>query len=158
MENNYNATFRLKSSNNEYIMNIKIIKDFGQPKIEILLTHKLKEGNIDFLLQSSKEELIKENYFLSKFDTIKAIFNYFISIIKMQQIRILKPSTYFYYINLYDTRQKLNFQILIRKKNKDNIRVITELKQMIEDQKKQLKKLHSEIEKISSLENNDNNF
>ena len=155
MENQYNILFRLKSSNNEYLINIQIIKDFKQLKLEISLTHKLIEGDIKFLLQSSKEELIKENNFLSKFSTIQDIFNYFIKIIKEQQIKILKPTTSYYYINFYDTNEKKNFQILLPKKVEDNIKEIVELKRMIEDQKKLLIELHSEIEKISAIEKKD---
>ena len=156
MEKKFNLNFRLNSSNNEYLINIKIREDFKQLKLEILLTHKLREGDIQFLLQSSREELIKENKFLSKFSTIQDIFNYFIKIIKKQQIKILKPSTSYYYINLYDTIEKQNFQILLPKKVEDNIKEIAELKRMIEEQKKLLIELHSEIEKISRLDKNDN--
>ena len=67
MEKKFNLNFRLNSSNNEYLINIKIREDFKQLKLEILLTHKLREGDIQFLLHSSREELIRENQFLSKF-------------------------------------------------------------------------------------------
>ena len=147
---NNSVGFRLKSSNNEYIIKIKLLNDEKPPKLQISLKHKLKGKDINFLLQKSKEELIKENSYLSQFNSLKEIFDYFIKIIKSQNIQISKPNTdtiFFYYINFLDQKKQLNIQILIPK--------LDPLIEILKEDKKRLEKenegLISEIKRISDL-------
>jgi hypothetical protein len=103
MEENY-LSFRLRSTNNEYLITIKLLNDIEPQKLEISLTHKLKTGNINFLLLNSREELIEKYNFLSQFNSIKEIFDYFIKIIKSQNIKIIKPNNqciFFYHIEFF---------------------------------------------------------
>ena len=115
MENNI-ISFRLKSSHNEYIITMKLLNDKEPQKLEISLIHILKTGNISFLLQKSKEELINENKFLSELNSIKEIFDYFVKIIKSHNMQIIKPNSLFifsYYIEFFDKEKHLSIPILL---------------------------------------------
>ena len=113
MSNNC-ISFKLKSANNEYFITIRLLDDKETQKLEISLKHKLKTGDIDFLLQKSLEELICENNYLSQFNSIKEIFDYFIKIIKSQNMQIVKPITPnidFYYMEFFDQEKQIYLQI-----------------------------------------------
>ena len=116
MENSNCISFRLKSKNNEYLIKIKLLDNEEPQKLEISLIHILKTGNISFLLQKSKEELINENKFLSEFNSIKEIFDYFVKIIKSHNMQIIKPNSHFifsYYIEFFDKEKHLSIPILL---------------------------------------------
>ena len=119
MSNNC-ISFKLKSTNNEYFITIRLLDDKEPQKLEISLKHKLKDKDINFLLQKSKEELIKENSYLSQFNSLKEIFDYFIKIIKSQNMQIVKPNTpniNFYYIEFFDQEKQIYLQIYIPKED-----------------------------------------
>ena len=148
-------SFRLKSKNNEYIIKIKIQHDVDPEYLEISLIHKLRTGDINFLLQSSKDELIKDNDFLSQFDSIQEIFNYFVKIIQSQKISIIKPSSTCYFINFYDQERIFNFQVILPKKVMNiNEKKIEELERKAKEQQNKISELESEIQRLSKLEGN----
>ena len=65
MEDNYNLKFKINSANNQYLIEIKIINnDLDQKKLEISLIHKIKNTNIEYFAQYTKESLINENNIL----------------------------------------------------------------------------------------------
>ena len=70
MENNI-ISFKLKSSHNEYILTMKLLNDKKPQKLEISLKHILKDEEIYFIIQKSKGELIQENSYLFKFNSIQ---------------------------------------------------------------------------------------
>ena len=147
----YNGlSFRLNSTNNEYIIKIRILEFDNPQKLETQLKHKLITGDINFFLQNSFDELIKDNFFLSQFSSIQEIYNYFVKIISSQQITIIKPSTTCYYINFYDQEKQFNFMLLLSKIT-ENIKKIRELINQNEEQKKQILRLESEIKQISKI-------
>ena len=47
MEEN-SLSFKLRSTNNEYLITIKLLEDIEPQKLEISLTHKQKTGDINF--------------------------------------------------------------------------------------------------------------
>ena len=149
MSNNC-ISFKLKSTNNEYFITIRLLDDKEPQKLEISLKHKLKTGDIDFLLQKSLEELKCENNYLSQFNSIKEIFDYFIKIIKSQNMQIVKPNTpniNFYYIEFFDQEKQIYLQIYIPKEGP----IIKELKEKNQKLENENKYLRSEIDKISNI-------
>ena len=151
---NKSLSFRLFSSENEYIITLKLLNDREPQKLEISLTHKLQTGNINFFLKSSREELINENIFLSQFNSVKEIFDYFIKIIKSQKIKIFKPiinqRIFFYKIEFYDEETENYFYVLIPRDDNYKIKKYEEL---IEEQKKKIEapEKESSIKKIDSI-------
>ena len=149
MSNNC-ISFKLKSTNNEYFITIRLLDDKETQKLEISLKHKLKTGDIDFLLQKSLEELKCENNYLSQFNSIKEIFDYFIKIIKSQNMQIVKPITPnidFYYMEFFDQEKQIYLQIYIPKEGP----IIKELKEKNQKLESKIKYLRSEIDRISNI-------
>ena len=159
MENNI-ISFKLKSSHNEYILTMKLLNDKKPQKLEISLKHILKDEEIYFIIQKSKGELIQENSYLSKFNSIQEIIDYFIKIIKSQNIHIIKPNTgniSYYYIELFDQEKQLNIQILIPKVEVENIFHISDISgstDIFEDEKTLLKENNNNF----SFKKEPNNF
>ena len=149
MSNNC-ISFKLKSTNNEYFITIRLLDDKETQKLEISLKHKLKTGDIDFLLQKSLEELICENNYLSQFNSIKEIFDYFIKIIKSQNMQIVKPITPnidFYYMEFFDQEKQIYLQIYLPKEAP----IIKELEEKNKKLEREKEYLISEIERISNI-------
>ena len=149
MSNNC-ISFKLKSTNNEYFITIRLLDDKEPQKLEISLKHKLKTGDIDFLLQKSLEELKCENNYLSQFNSIKEIFDYFIKIIKSQNMQIVKPITPnidFYYMEFFDQEKQIYLQIYIPKEAP----IIKELEEKNKKLEREKEYLISEIERISNI-------
>ena len=159
MENNI-ISFKLKSSHNEYILTMKLLNDKKPQKLEISLKHILKDEEIYFSIQKSKGELIQENSYLSKFNSIQEIIDYFIKIIKSQNIHIIKPNTgniSYYYIEFFDQEKQLNIQILIPKVEVENIFHISGISgstDIFEDEKILLKENNNNF----SFKKDPNNF
>ena len=159
MENNI-ISFKLKSSHNEYILTMKLLNDKKPQKLEISLKHILKDEEIYFSIQKSKGELIQENSYLSKFNSIQEIIDYFIKIIKSQNIHIIKPNTgniSYYYIEFFDQEKQLNIQILIPKVEVENIFHISDISgstDIFEDEKTLLKENNNNF----SFKKEPNNF
>ena len=116
MDDENNILFRLKSVNNEYEINLNLLNNLQPQILEITLTHKMNENNIIFFLERNREQLIKENENFSKFNTIQEIFNYIISLIKNQHIKIIRQNLSYYYIQLSDVQKNIEFLILIPRK------------------------------------------
>ena len=141
MEDNYNLKFKINSANNQYLIEIKIINnDLDQKKLEISLIHKIKNTNIEYFAQYTKESLINENNILSQFKKIEEIYDYLIKFIMSKQFQIIKPSLSKYYIYFFNEENKINFQILIPKKL-DEKKEIMKLKQEIESYQKKVEDL-----------------
>ena len=157
MEDNYNLKFKINSANNEYLIEIKIINnDLDQKKLEISLIHKIKNTNIEYFAQYTKESLINENNILSQFKTIEQIYDYLIKFIMSKQFQIVKPSLSKYYIYFFNEENKINFQILIPKKL-DEKKEIMELKQEIESYQKKLEDLVFKVKEFNNDERSINN-
>ena len=153
MEEN-SLSFRLRSTNNEYLITLKLLNDIEPQKIEISLTHKLKTGDINFLLLNSREELIEKYNFLSQFNSIKEIFDYFIKIIKSQNIKIIKPNNqciFFYHIEFYDKEKENYLYVLIPKIEENDNNKIKYLEGIIEKKDKKIEDLNNEIYRISNI-------
>ena len=157
MEDNYNLKFKINSAKNEYLIEIKIINnDLDQKKLEISLIHKIKNTNIEYFAQYTKESLINENNILSQFKTIEEIYDYLIKFIMSKQFQIVKPSLSKYYIYFFNEENKINFQILIPKKL-DEKKEIMELKQEIESYQKKLEDLEFKVKEFNNDERSINN-
>jgi hypothetical protein len=133
---NKSLSFRLFSSENEYLITLKLLNDIKQPKLEISLTHKLSTGNINFFLKSSRDELINENIFLSQFNSVKEIFDYFIKIIKSQNFKIIKQNNqciFFYHIEFYDKEKQNYLYVLLPKIEENDNNKIKYLEGVIEE-------------------------
>ena len=157
MEDNYNLKFKINSANNQYLIEIKIINnDLDQKKLEISLIHKIKNTNIEYFAQYTKESLINENNILSQFKTIEEIYDYLIKFIMSKQFQIVKPSLSNYYIYFFNEENKINFQILIPKKL-DEKKEIMKLKQEIESYQKKLDDLESKVKEFNDDERSINN-
>ena len=153
MEEN-SLSFKLRSTNNEYLITIKLLNDIEPQKLEISLTHKLKTGNINFLLLNSREELIEKYNFLSQFNSIKEIFDYFIKIIKSQNIKIIKPNNqciFFYHIEFYDKEKQNYLYVLLPKIEENDNNKIKYLENIIEKKDKKIEDLNNEIYRISNI-------
>ena len=159
MDDENNILFRLKSVNNEYEINLNLLNNLQPQILEITLTHKMNENNIIFFLESNREQLIKENENFSEFNTIQEIFNYIISLIKNQHIKIIRQNLSYYYIQLSDVQKNIEFLILIPRKEVNYSK--KEVKEEIESLKKQLKDCQKQInnltEKISQINTGDIN-
>ena len=159
MDDENNILFRLKSVNNEYEINLNLLNNLQPQILEITLTHKMNENNIIFFLERNREQLIKENENFSKFNTIQEIFNYIISLIKNQHIKIIRQNLSYYYIQLSDVQKNIQFLILIPRKEVNYSK--KEVKEEIESLKKQLKDCQKQInnltEKISQINTGDIN-
>ena len=159
MDDENNILFRLKSVNNEYEINLNLLNNLQPQILEITLTHKMDENNIIFFLERNREQLIKENENFSKFNTIQEIFNYIISLIKNQHIKIIRQNLSYYYIQLSDVQKNIQFLILIPRKEVNYSK--KEVKEEIESLKKQLKDCQKQInnltEKISQINTGDIN-
>ena len=157
MDDENNILFRLKSVNNEYEINLNLLNNLQPQILEITLTHKMNENNIIFFLERNREQLIKENENFSKFNTIQEIFNYIISLIKNQHIKIIRQNLSYYYIQLSDVQKNIQFLILIPRKEVNYSK--KEVKEEIESLKKQLKDCQKQInnltEKISQINTGD---
>ena len=157
MEDNYNLKFKINSANNQYLIEIKIINnDLDQKKLEISLIHKIKNTNIEYFAQYTKESLINENNILSQFKTIEEIYDYLIKFIMSKQFQIVKPSLSNYYIYFFNEENKINFQILIPKKL-DEKKEIMELKQEIESYQKKVEDLEFKVKEFNNDERSINN-
>ena len=115
-----------------------------------------------FFLERNREELISENKNLSEFKTIQEIFNYIISLIKNQHIKIIRPNSSYYYIKLKDVRKNIEFLILIPRKEeniskKETKEEIEILKQQIIECKKQIDELTDKLSKINVSQGDINN-
>ena len=153
MEEN-SLSFRLRSTNNKYLITIKLLNDIEPQKLEISLTHKQKTGDINFFLLNSREELIEKYNFLSQFNSIKEIFDYFIKIIKSQNIKIIKPNNqclFFYHIEFYDKEKENYLYILIPKIEENDNNKIKYLENIIEKKDKKIEDLNNEIYRISNI-------
>ena len=159
MDDENNILFRLKSVNNEYEINLNLLNNLQPQILEITLTHKMDENNIIFFLERNREQLIKENENFSEFNTIQEIFNYIISLIKNQHIKIIRQNLSYYYIQLSDVQKNIQFLILIPRKEVNYSK--KEVKEEIESLKKQLKDCQKQInnltEKISQINTGDIN-
>ena len=148
------SSFRLKSKNNYYIIEIKTLNKENPQKLEISLIHKLPIEDKKFFLQKSKDALTKENDIFSQFDSIQEIYNYLTKIIKSQQIKIIKPeipeiSNYFIYF--FDQENQLDFQITIPKIQNENIEIINVLKEDIKSQADEIKQLKKQVLSLSNF-------
>lgn len=133
--------YNLKSINNTYLISFKIIDEEKFQKIEIKLTHKSPPENLIFLLRNTRNELIRGNKCLSKYNSIKEIFNYFIGLLKPYQVKIIKcPADY--YIILFDNKNDIKIKIQMSKMNDD----YSEIETKIKDQKK-IEESENELEK-----------
>jgi len=154
-ENNF--LFRLKSVNNEYEINLNLHNNLQPQILEITLAHKMNENNRIFFLERNREQLIQENENFSEFDTIQEIFNYIISLIKHNHIKIIRPNSSYYYIQLSDVQKNIEFRILIPRKEVNYSK--KEKKEEIESLKEQLKNYQEQIdiltEKISQINTGD---
>ena len=148
MDDKEQFLFSLKSSNNEYILSMKIIDEEKVDKLEIKLKHKLPSGNLFFLLRNTQIELIRDNQFLSIYNSINEIFDYFVKIIKSQHIKIQRYCSSYYYINLFDEENKINFSILIPRMMEDNEET-EHLKEIMKQQEQSIKELKNEIDILS---------
>ena len=157
MDDENNFLFRLKSVNNEYEINLNLLNNLQPQIIEITLTHKMNENNRIFFLERNREQLIQENENFSEFNTIQEIFNYIISLIKNNHIKIIRPNSSYYYIQLSDVQKNIEFRILIARKEVNYSE--KEKKEEIESLKKQLKDCQEQIdiltEKISQISTGD---
>ena len=157
MDDENNFLFRLKSVNNEYEINLNLLNNLQPQIIEITLTHKMNENNRIFFLERNREQLIQENENFSDFNTIQEIFNYIISLIKKNHIKIIRPNLSYYYIQLSDVQKNIEFRILIPRKEVNYSE--KEKKEEIESLKKQLKDCQEQIdiltEKISQISTGD---
>ena len=148
MDDKEQFLFSLKSPNNEYILSMKIIDEEKVDKLEIKLKHKLSSGNLFFLLRNTQIELIRDNQFLSIYNSIDEIFDCFVKIIKSQHIKIQRYCSSYYYINLFDEDNKINFSILIPRMMEDNEET-EHLKEIMKQQEQSIKKLKNEIDILS---------
>ena len=148
MDDKEQFLFSLKSSNNEYILSMKIIDEEKVDKLEIKLKHKLSSGNLFFLLRNTQIELIRDNQFLSIYNSIDEIFDYFVKIIKSQHIKIQRYCSSYYYINLFDEKNQINFSILIPRMMEDNEET-EHLKEIMKQQEQSIKELKNEIDILS---------
>ena len=89
-------SFKLKSNENVYLINIKVLDNIIPNRLEILLTHKSSTEILQFYLNNSKEDLIKENAFFAKFGTINEIFSYLKKFISPKTFSIIKVSETYY--------------------------------------------------------------
>ena len=163
MDDENNVLFRLKSLNNEYIINLKLLKNLQPQKLEITLIHKTKEIDKVFFLERNREELISENENLSEFNTIEEIFEYIITLIKHQHITIIKPNTSYYYIKLFDDNKNIDFHILIPRKEdnysqKEEKEEIKLLQNKLKACQEQIDILTEKMSKINELQKNCNNI
>ena len=154
MNDENNVLFRLKSSNNDYIINLKLLKNLQPQKLEITLIHKTKEIDKVFFLERNREELISENENLSEFNTIEEIFKYIITLIRHQHITIIKPNISYYYIKLFDDNNNIDFQILIQRKG-DNYSQREE-KEEIKSLKDKIKYFQEQIDILTEKMSNKN--
>ena len=155
MDDGNNFLFRLKSVNNEYEINLNLLNNLQPQIIEITLTHKMNENNRIFFLERNREQLIQENENFSGFNTIQEIFNYIISLIKNNHIKIIRPNLSYYYIQLSDVQKNIEFRILIARKEvnyskKEEKEEIESLKKQLKDCQKQIDELTEKISQIST--------
>ena len=155
MDDENNILFRLKSVNNEYEINLNLLNNLQPQILEITLTHKMNENNRIFFLERNREQLIQENENFSEFDTIQEIFNYIISLIKKNHIKIIRPNLSYYYIQLSDVQKNIEFLILIPRKEvnyskKEKIEEIESLKKQLKDCQEQIDILTEKISQIST--------
>ena len=153
MDDENNFLFRLKSVNNEYEINLNLLNNLQPQIIEITLTHKMNEKDRIFFLERNREQLIQENENFSDFNTIQEIFNYIISLIKKNHIKIIRPNLSYYYIQLSDVQKNIEFLILIPRKEvnyskKEKIEEIESLKKQLKDCQKQIDILTETIKEI----------
>ena len=146
MDDENNFLFRLKSVNNEYEINLNLLNNLQPQILEITLTHKMNENNRIFFLERNREQLIQENENFSGFNTIQEIFNYIMSLIKKNHIKIIRPNLSYYYIQLSDVQKNIEFRILIARKEVNYSK--KEEKEEIESLKKQLKDCQKQIKKL----------
>ena len=146
-------TFKLRSPNNVYIINLKLLNYLEEPKLEITLRHKLKNGDKIYFLETGKEELISQAENLAEFDTIQEIYKYIISLIRNQGITIIRPNKAFYNIKLFDKEKNIYFQIVIQKNKKENEEIM-KLKNTVKELESQITMLKETIQKRSKIEQN----
>ena len=161
MDDGNNFLFRLKSVNNEYEINLNLHNNLQPQILEITLAHKMNENNRIFFLERNREQLIQENENFSEFDTIQEIFNYIISLIKKNHIKIIRPNLSYYYIQLSDVQKNIEFRILIARKEvnyseKEKKEEIESLKKQLKDCQKQINNLTEKISQINTGDINSN--
>ena len=151
MEENKEFLYKLKSINSTYLLLLKIIDEEKYQKIEIKLTHQKPSENLIFLLRNTRNELIKANNCLSKFNSIPEIFNYFIELLKLYKIKIIKQCFSYYYIILFDKKKDIEIKIQIPKIN-DNY---SEIEEIIKKPGNSTEEPEKEFEKSSQRDSND---
>ena len=117
MEENNKFWFKIKSPHNEYLLSLQTINNAKSEEIlEISLIHKLETGDLEYFLQAPRDELVKDNEILSKYNTISEIFYYFVNCLNNQKIRIIRPSIFCYIMHIFDDNN--HFQLSIPRKFK----------------------------------------
>ena len=162
MDDENNLSFRLKSVNNQYEINLNFLNNLQPQILEITLIHKINENDKIFFLQRNREQLISENQNLSEFNTIQEIFKYIITLIKNHHIKIIRPNSSYYYIKLNDPQKNIEFLILIPRKEenyskKEKKEEIESLKKELIHCQKQIDILTEKISKIDAPKEDDNN-
>ena len=103
MEENNKFWFKIKSPHNEYLLSLQTINNAKSEEIlEISLIHKLETGDLEYFLQAPRDELVKDNEILSKYNTISEIFDYFVNCLNNQKIRITRPSIFCYIMHIFN--------------------------------------------------------
>ena len=149
-------SFKLKSNENIYLINIKVLDNIIPNRLEILLTHKSSTEILQFYLNNSKEDLIKENAFFAKFGTINELFSYLKKFISPKTFSIIKVNKTYYYLNFFDSGMNQGFKLIL--KNKENNKNNTLFQaNSINKEIKYKKKIVSELNSLPTEKNKDGN-
>ena len=149
-------SFKLKSNENVYLINIKVLDNIIPNKLEILLTHKSSTEILQFYLNNSKEDLIKENAFFAKFGTINELFSYLKKFISPKTFSIIKVNKTYYYLNFFDSKMNQGFKLTLKSKENDKNSTLIQVNS-INKEIKNKKNIAAELNSLPIEKNNDVN-
>ena len=153
--NNYCKKYTLNSVNNNYIVSFECIIKYNCKKLYIKLNHFQANRVISFYSEFFLEEIKNEYNFLSEYNTIESLIDYFAKLTKRNYITVDRINNLVYILYFYDKKKNKLMKIYLKRKIKMNQKNIEEIEEEILKMYKDLEKLN-EINSINISKDNPN--
>ena len=153
--NNYCKKYTLNSKNNNYIVSFECVIKYNCKKLYIKLNHFKANRDINFYSEFFLEEIKNEYNFLSEYNTIESLIDYFAKLTKRNYITIDKINNLVYILYFYDKKKNKLIKIYLKRKIEMNQKNIEEIEEEILKMYKDLEK-SNEINSINISKDNPN--
>ena len=151
--NNYCKKYILNSKANSYIISLESLVKNKEQILHIFLSHSQTNEKMVFYTDKFLEEIKKEYNFLSEYQTIESLIDYFTKIIKQNLITIDRTNKLIYSLYFYDKNINKVIKLYLKRKIEMNEKIIEEIEEEILKLYKDYEKLKNDANKNESKDN-----